>query len=110
MQELYHITLLKNLNSIMAHGLIPQKGLLSQKHGEDCYKTYLFGSKADMESAVQSWIISSLEELYGKGIELCILQVKIPNDFHVDKLQKQELEVSTSDVIPPRYISYYKAI
>ena len=47
---LYHVTLISNLESIMANGLIPQVGALSEMVGEQP-GVFLFPNYADCENA-----------------------------------------------------------
>ena len=110
MKEYYHITLLKNFNSIMTYGLIPQKGLVSKKHGNERTRIYLFQDIKDMDSDLIQRLITDIKTVYGDGTELCILKLKLPNHFHIKNSEKHEKEFYTTDVISPKYISYYREI
>lgn len=101
---LYHVTLISNLESIMANGLIPQVGALSEMVGEQP-GVFLFPNYADCENALWNWLGEELEELTPNE-EAVSLEINLPDHFPLE--ESVEWERISREVIPPQYIRFYK--
>ena len=107
MKTYYHVTLLKNLDSIMTHGLIPCVGTLSSLCDETKKRIYLFPTENDMNIALSSWLGETINDIFGEDIECCSLKINLPDDWNITA-GECEYEVYSSEIIPPRYIKFYK--
>ena len=61
-KKVYHITPSKNLKTILAKGLIPQKGERSRKILDEKSAIYCFPDKNSMEDAVMNWLGDEFDE------------------------------------------------
>lgn len=107
MKTYYHVTLLNNLNSIMSLGLVPTIGTLSKLCDEKNNKVYLFPTKTDMETALSSWLGEVIDDTYGEQIECCSLEIVLPDDWPIQP-GECEYEVYATDIIPAKYIKFFK--
>lgn len=99
--ELYHVTLKRNLKSIMKYGLIPQVGERSAKLNEEL-GVFLFPSVEDMELALEQWLGDEFDE----EEELISLKVFVPDDFPLEEPVEYERVVRTR--IPPEWIEFFR--
>lgn len=107
MKQYYHVTLTKNLKSILENGLIPTLGELAQLCDETETKIYLFPSLTDMETALSSWLGEAINNQYGEDIKCCSLEITLPDEFPITN-GDVEYEAYSYLTIPPQYIRYLK--
>lgn len=100
MKTFYHVSLKKNLSSIMQHGLIPQIGERSKEMNEE-EGVFLFPTIEDMNTALGQWLGDCFEE----EEVLMSLEIKLPDDFPIQD-STVEYEKISKVVIPPQYIRY----
>lgn len=81
--EYYHVTLSKNVKSILNKGLIPKLGERSLEIGEKEKLIFLFPSEEDMECAVMQWLGDWYEDKYGENVKLSCLKINLPYDFPI---------------------------
>lgn len=114
--EFFHVTLTRNVESILKHGLKPQSGERSELI--DDYGIFLFDSEHEMDTALGSWFGEILEEqAEEEGVDeipSMALKVVLPSDFPVtptfSKEDKMSFEWSTETPIPPKYITVFKEV
>lgn len=70
----YHVTPARNIKSISANGLVPQKGRRSKKIGEESDGIYLFYNLKEVEIAINGWL--GLE--FTESSRLALLRVIVP--------------------------------
>lgn len=104
----YHITLLSNLDSIFAEGLLPQVGERSKELNES-EAVFLFLNKESMETALYSWLGEWYNDNYGESVKLALLKIDIPTNFPI-KNSKVEYEKISKIPIPPKYITGVKEL
>ena len=75
----FHVTPLKNLESILENGLIPQIGERSLEIGEPIEAVFLFPNFEEMNDALYNW----LGEEFDDDEDLAILQIDLPDNFPV---------------------------
>lgn len=107
--EFYHVTLAKNLDSILTNGLIPRIGERSLEVGEKEASVYIFPSEADMECAVMQWLGDWYEDEYGEDVELVCLEINVPYNFPIEN-GEVEYEYVSKDIIPNKYIKFFKYV
>lgn len=107
MKTYYHVTLKKNLESILNNGLLPKIGELSRLCDEKEKRIYLFPSLNDMETALGNWLGIELNDLYGESTECCSLKITLPNDFPIAE-GETEYECYSYVPIDKKYIKYLK--
>lgn len=107
--EFYHVTLAKNLDSILTNGLIPRIGERSLEIGEKEASVYIFPSEADMECAVMQWLGDWYEDEYGEDVELVCLEINVPYNFPIEN-GEVEYEYVSKDIIPNKYIKFFKYV
>lgn len=100
----YHITLAKNLTSIMSEGLIPQIGERSQMLGEKDEAIYLFPTKADVTNALLQW----LGEMYDDDEELALLEINTTRMHLVPSIA--DYEIKCLEPIPPHCITLLETL
>lgn len=101
MKAYYHCTELKQLESIMKNGLIPQVGERSAKLGESP-GVFLFPSYEDCETALYQWFGDEFDE----NDKLITLKITLPDDFPLE--DSVEYEKISRQVIPAEFIELYK--
>lgn len=101
----FHVTPKKNIESILANGLIPQIGERSQEIGEVQEAVFLFPNFEEMNNALTNWLGDCFEEVD----ELVILQIDLPKDFpiyrEIDSNGNDFYEVHCQCDIPEEYIT-----
>jgi hypothetical protein len=75
----YHITLARNIQHVMADGLIPRVGPRSRKLKEPRPAIYLFPTLEDAETAYSHW----LSDEFSETTRLALLKVSIPHTIEV---------------------------
>jgi hypothetical protein len=95
----YHITLKKNVSSILKYGLIATKGERSRQL-EDKPANYMFYDLADAEDALMNWLGDELDETE----DLALLEITLPENFPVYHDSTANYEYYTTKNIPPEYI------
>lgn len=98
MITVYHITPDKNLSSIKQQGLIPQLGPNASELGEKHPAIWLFPTREDAVTAVETW----LGDQFGEDTPASLLTLKVP-----DKMIKQSdvgYEVICCQNIPAKSI------
>ena len=105
----YHVTLAENLNNILQEGLIPLIGERSLEIEEKEALVYLFSSIEDMECAVMQWLGDWYKDKYGEDVKLISLKIDLPPTFPIEN-REVEYESVSRDVIPPKYISFFKYV
>lgn len=91
----------------MRHGLVPQIGERSESFGETMERIYLFPDIQAMETALSSWLGIEFENEYGENVELCSLEITLPDTFPTYS-PEVEWEICCYQTIPPEYIQYFK--
>ena len=91
----------------MEHGLIPHIGTLSKLYGETSARIYLFPTQEAMETALSSWLGENIDAEFGDNISCCSLKIQLPDNFPIIP-GEVEYECYCEDVIPPKYITYFK--
>ena len=66
--KLYHVSLLRNLKSIMKVGLEPRIGERSKEIGETEKAVYLFPTIDDMNCALGQWLGDWYNDEYGENV------------------------------------------
>lgn len=100
MKQYYHVSLKRNLKSIMEQGLIPKIGARSKEAGEE-KGIFLFSSRDDMNCALEQW----LGALFSEQTVLMSLEITLPNNFSIMD-STVEYEKISKIPIPPEYIKY----
>jgi hypothetical protein len=100
MEIYYHVTPRRNLQNIKKTGLVPQVGERSALLGEDS-GIFLFGDLDAMETALMQWLGDAFDE----DEDLVVLEIALPDGFPVEETPNAGFESSTSEVIPPEYIT-----
>lgn len=103
----YHVTLMKNLESIMNEGLIPCIGERSKDCGENEKLVYMFPSLEEMENALFNWLGEWYNDNYGEDIKLTSLEINLPDEFPI-YLGEVEYEVVCKEVILPKFIKFFR--
>ncbi len=99
-KEFFHITPVRNLQSIRERGLIPLIGRFAQELGETKPQVYLFASKEDMACAMSNWLGECMEEEEGVW---CILRVRLPESL-LKACNQEAFELQCPVQIEPQYI------
>lgn len=105
--KLYHVSLLRNLKSIMKVGLEPKIGERSKEIGETEKAVYLFPTIDDMNCALGQWLGDWYNDEYGEDVPLMSLEIDLPDDFPIQD-GEVEYEKISKVVIPPQYIRFLK--
>lgn len=108
--ELYHVTPIKNLPSIMENGLIPLIGVRSQEIGELEPRIFFFPNVDEMENALMNWLGESfdiLESTIGEIITLSYLKITLPDHYSITFADDVDYECFSTDIIPPEFISVF---
>lgn len=98
---MYHVTLLKNLDSIKRQGLICQIGQRSQELGETEKAVYLFPNKAYADDAVANW----LGDQFDDNEDLIMLPINIGKK-DVKKTPDIDWECYSTQDIPAKLINF----
>jgi hypothetical protein len=98
-KTVYHVTLKKNLNPILARGLIPKIGDRSKKIGEDTPAIYCFKDKDSVHDALMNWLGDELEE----NEELALLAISTFG-LPVKTIDGADYEIAITSRIPPSNI------
>ena len=104
MTTIYHVTPNYNLTSIRKHGLIPQLGPNASELGEKHPAIWLFPTKEDAETAVNSW----LGEQFGYDTPASLLTIQLPEKLIKDS--DVEYERICYQTIPAKYIKKIEQI
>lgn len=110
----YHVTDVRNLDSILQDGLVPQIGPLSKQlgdTGETAPAIFLFTSDEACRDAMSSWLGEAFDELdeeKGKESRHVILRVELDDDYSDDDGVFYEKAVYKR--IPPDRISICRGI
>ncbi len=107
MKTYYHVTLSKNIKSIMQHGLIPQIGQLSKLCNEEIPRIYLFPTQDAMEVALSSWLGENIDNEFDSKVSYCSLIIQLPDNFPIED-GDVEYECYCFNIIPPGFIKYLK--
>jgi len=99
MKTFYHVTRKENLESILENGLIPQVGERSSQLNEES-GIFMFYSLDDMNNALGSWLGEEFED----DEELVSLKI-IMKDTN---FKYCAYEAVSREIIPPKYIFYFK--
>lgn len=94
----YHVTALKNLESIMTKGLMPFKGERSLKFGEPVEAIFLFKDRISAEEAIMNW----LGEEFPEEESICLLEVDTSAYQEINSIAEFELMVFSN--IKPEFI------
>jgi hypothetical protein len=100
-KAVFHVTLRKNVDSILISGLEPRIGKFSSKLGENIPRVYLFPAAIDMENALMNWLGEELEEEYGEDCDVIILKIDV-GGLHLAR--DAEYELVCTEIIPPHRI------
>ena len=98
---MFHVTPLKNLNSIKKHGLICQIGPRSQEIGEPISAIYLFPTFDYADDAVMNWLGDEFDD----NERLIALPVKI-SETDVEKAPDIDYERASLCDIPAKLIDF----
>jgi hypothetical protein len=91
----YHVTLTKNLGSIMEKGLVPSVGERSKKLKEPS-AVFLFATREDAEDGATNWMVDEFEDE-----AFALLEITLPPEIEVHKDPSSDnWEVYVKDVIP----------
>lgn len=104
----YHVTLLSNLGSIFAGGLLPRVGERSEELNET-ESIFLFLDKESMETALYNWLGKWYYDNYGENINLLLLKIDVPENFPI-KDSEVEYEKISKIPISPKYITEVKEL
>ena len=104
-QIYYHVTLTKNVASIMKTGLKPMVGDRAQQI-EGKPAVFLFKTIDDMEDAILNWLGDEFDE----DESLTLLKVNLPPNFPVNHDKSVGYEYFTFKTIPPEYLTKLKVI
>lgn len=74
--QVFHVTPLANLPSILRLGLQPRIGPRSDPAGEPIAAIYAFPSRSALEDALTNWMADAFED----DVELAILTVRVPKE------------------------------
>lgn len=105
MKTYYHVTTEKASRKILVNGLSPRKGSRSRDFGEEDPAIFLFTSIEEAEDAVMNW----LGDKYNESTPLVLLEIKVPSDFEITKVNGQFEAVSIVP-IPAKYIRLLKEL
>ena len=97
--KIYHVTLTKNLKSIMTSGLKPGIGDRSQKISGEQSAIYCFPDKDSVSNALMNWLGDEFDE----DDQLALLSIDTTN-LHGNYTPNAEYEISITDTIPPENI------
>lgn len=106
----YHVTDVKNLDSIFSDGLVPSIGPLSEQLGETgelVPAVYLFTSDEACRDAMSGWLGAAFDELDGESGEEsrhAVLRVEL-GDGECGEDDGEFYEKAVYDVIPPERLS-----
>ena len=78
MKIVYHVSLKRNLKSIMKYGLIPKIGTRSKELKEE-KAVFLFTTREDMETALGQW----LGNWFSEKTVLMSLEITLPDEFPI---------------------------
>ena len=98
---MYHVTPLKNLESIKKHGLLCKIGLRSQKIGEPVSAIYLFPDLGYANDAIANWLGDEFDD----DEDLIILPVNVTED-DVEKAPDIDHERASIADIPAKLIDF----
>ncbi len=98
-QTYFHVTRSADLDAILKNGLRPATGDRSAQCHENTDRVYLFGSRADMETAVMNW----LGDQFPESERLTCIELKIPPEIQA-RLRKSAIEITCDITIPPECI------
>ena len=98
---MFHVTPLKNLNSIKKHGLICQIGPRSQEIGEPVSAIYLFPNFDYANDAVMNWLGDEFDD----DEQLIALPVKI-SETDVERAPDIDYERASLCDIPTKLIDF----
>lgn len=104
--KFYHVTLMKNIPSIIENGLVPQIGERSAEFGEIEPSIYLFSSQEDVDNALSNWLGDWYNDNYGEECSLAIVHISLPTDILAYQ-SEAEFEWFCKTIIPPEYLSFY---
>ena len=105
----FHVTLTKNLASILDNGLIAQSGERSQEIND--YGIFIFPNENEMDNALSNWLGESLNDQYGEDIEVSSLMITLPDDFPVSPIfvnGEESFEWYTQSNIPACFVRFHK--
>lgn len=98
---MYHVTPLKNLESIKKHGLIAKIGPRSQKIGEPVSAIYLFPELGYANDAVANWLGDEFDD----DEDLIILPINVTED-DVERAPNIDYERASLADIPAKLIDF----
>lgn len=90
--QTFHVTPARNIDAILASGLIPAIGERSTELGEAAPAIYLFPTIEDAEDAVGNWLGESFDE----DEELALFAVDITD---IPYVQEVEWEIIVSEAV-----------
>ena len=95
---LYHLTPVKNLESILQNGLIPQIGPRSEHVGEKQAAVFCYPEEDYVEGALEGWI----KDYFPNDLKFAIIEINLPKKIKLEV--ENDFEVACFEHISPKYI------